>query len=569
LISTLFKSPQFVAWGLAALAAGAGLAYWSDSRRGRLLTRFADPRIFDKLFDPEAAGARRTKTGLLLAALVLFFVALAGPQWGVELVATRARMTQVILAIDTSASMLAEDLKPDRMSKAKNALSVLIDELSGARIGLVAFAGEAFVQCPITTDREALKSLLRGVEVGMIPQPGTAVGKAIGIGRRLLDKYPGHKAIVLLTDGEDHGSHPLMEARAAEKAGVHLFIVGIGTPDGEPIPERDEEGRVIGYKKDSKGKTVVTRLGESGLIELAAATRGAYFRASSSDKEVESIIEGIEAIEKSDSRTSSGNRFKNRYRFPLCAGFFLLLFEMLITEIRRKPPPGSRAVKSPAAMTLAAALLFLPPAGARAEAPAQPDAQGRGLVPSDIRLWEGNRSYRAQDYGEALKQYQKADPKDPKTRFNAGTALYQLGDIEGAEELFEGVTDPDHTPKGMAPKAYYNLGNSLYRQKRLPESAEAYKRCLLLDPSDDDCRHNLVLALRPQKQKPQQDPKDKKDKDKDKKQQPKERPKNGGLSKEDAERILQAVKEKERQAQKEIAKRRKAVPRGGSPKEDW
>ncbi|MFH1723518.1 MAG: VWA domain-containing protein [Elusimicrobiota bacterium] len=583
----LFRDPAYLGWMLLAAALAAGLAVWSERRTRRLRETFARPEILLRLFAAESIKARRLKYALGAGALVMLLAALAGPQWGVELVTSQGKGTQVVIAVDTSESMLAEDLKPNRMRRAQDALAILIDELSGSRVGLIAFAGEAFVQCPLTTDREAAKSLLRRLRTGMIPQAGTALGKAIELGTRMLGRYPGHKALVLLTDGEDHGSHPLVAARTAAEGGIHLFIIGMGTPEGEPIPVKDSSGRVVAYKKDKDGKTVVTRLGESGLIQLAAASKGAYYRAGPGDTEASAIVRAIGELEKSDIQAGSVNRYKNRYRFPLLAAFLLLLAELLLPELRHARPArrgGSPARLSPAnegprggpkTSALAALLLLAIPTSSRA-------------MPSDLRLWKGNKQYSGEDYGEALKQYEKADPSDPKSRFNAGAALYKLGDFGGAVELYEELArelDPGRSKgsgasrpkKGVriAPKAYYNLGNSLYREEKFQEAAEAYKRCLMLDPSDEDCRHNLVLTLKPPKKKKQ-----KKDSKKDQKNQKKEdpssqppskdRPRPQGLSKEDAERILRAVKEKEREAlRRQPVQRKSARPDERKPEVDW
>ncbi|HBL16779.1 MAG TPA: hypothetical protein DD417_08525 [Elusimicrobia bacterium] len=588
----LFRTPAYLGWTALAVLAGAALWFWSARRRRAISSAFAHPDVLRRLFPQEALGPRRVKYGLRLAALALMLLALAGPQWGVELVASRAKTTQVLLAVDTSSSMLVEDLKPNRIERTKNALAMLIEELKESRVGIIVFAGEAFVQCPITTDLQAARSLLHRITADMIPRPGTAVGKAINLATGLLAKYPGHKALVLLTDGEDHESEPLLAAQAAAEAGIRIYIIGIGTPEGEPIPLKDDAGHVVGYKKDRTGKTVISRLGEAELIQIAAATQGAYFRATTGEKEVYAVLREIEGLDKAETQSAAANRYKNRFRFPLLAAFLVLLLEMLLPELRTARFRRKKTGDAPPAATAAplAALLFLAACGpASAQTPATPSGPGteeqfhrEGAMPSGLRLWKGNSRYRKEDFGEALKEYQKADPGDPKTRFNAGDALYKLGDLDTAQQLFESATDPKSVPRGMAPKAYYNLGNTLFRKKQFKEAAEAYKRCLLLDPSEEDCRHNLVLALRPrqpQKDDPKkpdpqkQDKKDEPDKknDKEKPPEPKERPKPQGMSREDAERILQAVKEKEDSAQRRQAELKQQAAKEGQhrPEVDW
>lgn len=551
----LFREPAYLVWALLALAASAALAGWSKRRRKRMLERFAGAGVLPRLFDTGALEVRRRRYLLRAAALVALLIALAGPQWGIRLVTTRSVGTQIMIAVDTSLSMLAEDLKPNRIERAKSALAQLINGLKGNRIGLIAFAGEAQVQCPLTTDSGAVKSFLRRIEAGMIPQQGTAIGSAVRLATSYLEKYPGHKAIVLLTDGEDHRSRPLEAVRAAAEAGVHVYILGMGTPEGEPIPVKEGD-RITGYKKDSKGETVISRLNETGLIKLAAASAGAYYRATNSGEEVQALLRSLDDLEKSDIRSGAVNRYRNHYRYPLLLALILLALEMLIPETRR--PAASAGRGSPVSLAVLALIL------------------SGCSMPSDLQLLRGNSKYRSEEFGEALKRYEKADTQDRKTPFNRGAALYKMGDYSGAEKSYAKLTDPDQVPEGMAPKSYYNLGNSLYKQKRFPEAADAYKRCLMLDPNEEDCRHNLVLALRPPpkgKKKDQKKPKKDK-KDNQSKQQSSsartKRNKQGELSKEDAERILQAVREKERAVIKNRAARQRAVkksrPRGG---EDW
>ncbi|HVE12619.1 MAG TPA: VWA domain-containing protein [Elusimicrobiota bacterium] len=567
----LFQRPG---WFLAALAAAllsAGLLRWSEERRRRIAALFAREETLARLFPARALARRRLKFALEAGTLVLGLLALAGPQWGVELVAAQGSGIQAVIAIDVSLSMLAEDLKPSRMERAKEALSLFIDGLKGERVGLIAFAGEAQMQCPITTDSDAVKSLLRRVSPGMVSPPGTAIGKAVALGGRMLQRYPGQKALVLLTDGEDHGSKPEDAVRAAAAAGVRLYVIGMGTPEGAPIPLRDGAGAVTGYKKDSHGQTVVTRLGEKPLIELAAAGGGAYYRASPSDEEVGKILDQIRALEKSRAPTSATNRYRNRYRFPLAAAVLLLLLELLTPELGSESGPSfleRLAAKAKAGAPLALALAALGLSGCGA--------------PTDMRLWRGNSAYGKEKFDEALKRYEgaaRAAPKDPRPVFNSGAALYKMGEHERASQAFESLSDPKKTPPPLAVKSLYNMGNALYRGQKKKESIEAYKKCLLADPADEDCRYNLVVALKDQKK--DQDKKDQ-NKDQDKKDQDKKddknRPQSGGgtpppqqgLSREDAERILQAVREKERAAMKQLpAQRESARPGNGPVAEDW
>ena len=575
---TLFRDPWYLLAAFFAVLLGVTLAFWARRRRNRLAAAFADPVLLERLFDPQALRTRTRISAMRLAALFFLLLALAGPQWGVELVTSHAKGTQVVIALDTSTSMLAEDLKPNRLARAKSAISQLIDGLVGSRVGIVAFAGDAFLQCPLTTDASAAKSILRRLLPGMIRRPGTELGKAIEVSVEMLSKFEGHKALVLLTDGENHGKNALEMAKKASEEGVHIFVIGTGTPEGVPIPVKNPDDRVIGYKKDRTGKTVISRLGENSLIKVAQASQGAYFRATPTEEEIEEILRQIDALDKTEIKGGTANRYQNRYRFPLVLAFLSLLMALAWPELPRKP----RGKKIPAVAALL--LLMFCTVGPRA-------------MPAEVDVWRGNGDYQDGNYGKALQHYHESGPETDKGLFNGGAALYKMGETEKAAGVYGALIerlDPDPTSpalpleldpkrKATAPKAYYNLGNSLYTMKRYDDAAAAYKRCLILDPSDEDCRHNLVLSLRPrdkkkqqQKKKDQKKKKDKKDEKKDKKDDkgkppsPKDRPRQQEFSKEDAERLLKAVREKERAAQKRQPLQQNAAKSDPSKVgEDW
>ena len=555
----LFREPWLVAAAALAGALATALGAWGQGRRERLTALFATPLVAARLFPAAATAARRRKYNLRAAALLFLVLALAGPQWGVELIESKVKTSQAVVAVDLSLSMLTEDVKPNRLERAKGALSLILDGMAGQRVGVVAFSGDAFVQCPMTTDLAAARALIRRLEAGRLPRQGTSLGRAVSVGTGLLSRYPGRKALVLVTDGEDRAGEALKAAGDAAEAGVTLVILGVGTPEGAPIPVKDAEGRTTGYKKDKSGATVVSRLGETGLAQLAAATRGAYWRLSNDDSEVAAVLRALRETDASEAAAAAGARYKNRYRIPVTAAVLLLLAELIMPEVPRRRSSGVKA-GARAGLAFALLLAFVPRAAAE---------------PAEWSLWRGNRAWKRGDPGEALKQYQKQEEKAPRARYNAGAARYSLGDFEGAEHQFAAVAQdiPGSARDGVRGNdAYYNLGNSLYRRQRLPEAADAYKRCLMIDPNDEDCRHNLVLALRPQKQRNQ--PEKNKDKPQDDKKDkqgnppPGQRPKSQGMSREDAERIMQAAAEREKEA-------RKRQPLKGSEKEgagqedDW
>jgi Ca-activated chloride channel family protein len=536
----LFQKPIFLLWALAAAGGAAALAAAADSRRRRLLGAFAMEKTLARVRTCDPSAPRRARLLLDSGALVLLLLALAGPQWGVELVETINPGSQTVIAVDTSMSMLAEDIEPSRMGKAQSALSQLLDGLRGTRVGLVAFAREAHIQCPVTYDVDAAKSLLKGVRVGMIPQEGTDVPKAIRLAVSMLKRYPGEKGLVLLTDGENHGGDPDAAALEAAEAGVRIYLIGTGTPEGAPIPVRDASGALSGYMKDSRGQTVLSKLGEPSLMKLAAAAGGAYYRASPSESEVAEILRQVSGLKASGASRGTSTRMRNRFRIPLAAAFLLLMAGLLVPE----GPGWSRLAGAVKAASILA--LFLLAAGCSPR--------------EDIGLWRGNRAYRGGRYEDALARYLGAS-RGRKGLFNSGDARYKMGDFERAGEAFEKAARSKGASRKEAAAAYHNLGNSRFRREDFPGAAEAYRRCLTLSPGDEDCRHNLALSLHPPKKRPEDQKKKqdsqgggKKDRqDQERRQQSGSKPqgqaeRRSGMSREDAERILQAVRERERQA---------------------
>lgn len=569
----LFRDPAWLGWLCLWLAAFVVLARFASARRAALIQAFGRPETLARLAPKEAEERRAWRTGLEAAGVGFLFLALAGPQWGVQLVTSEATGIQVLLAVDTSRSMLAEDVQPSRIEKAKSELHQLIDGLKGQRVGIIAFAGRSHLVCPLTTDIDAAKSMLDRVQVGMIPQQGTAVGDAIAKAAALLGKYPGRKAVVVLSDGEDRRGDPLGQAKAAVDAGVRVYVLGVGTPEGGPIPLRDATGALVGYQKDKKGETVVSRLAEAPAIRLAAAGQGAYYRATPQETEAGQILKHLAELDRTRIQSGSANVFKNRYRFPLGVGILLLLIALAIPERASAAPPAGPSDRRRRAPALAGAGRALVPVLAALL------LSGCGM-PAAFDLWSGNRSYDGGDYDRAADRYAEAGksaPNDPRPVFNAGAAEYKRGQFDSAVEAYNQLADSPKTPRRIAPSALYNLGNSHFRKEEYAQAADAYRRCLLLDPKDEDCRHNLVQSLKakknpPPKQDKKQDKKDDKDKKggQDNKQQPpppKPRPRPNEMSQEDAERILQAVKERERALQRQQVQQKGVKPQ--QEEEDW
>ena len=332
----LFRHPLVLLWAVLGMGLALLAFYIGHLRHQKLMRALGDASLIEDLLPPETKGRRRLKNFLLLSALALAFLAWAGPQWGVELMSSEMMTNHIVIAVDTSYSMLARDIKPSRLENAKRMLQTLIDQLGGYRIGIAAFSGKAYIQCPITTDPDALKYFVAQMEAGMLPEQGTNLSDAVNLSSAMLGRYPGRKALILLTDGEDHSKELDKAVKNAEAAGVSIFAVGIGSPDGDLIPVETLNGPVE-YRKSREGKTVVSKLGEQTLINLAAQTGGAYVRYTDPDSVTAALYKSVQDLGSSKWKARSRSIYKNRYQFPLFLALLLLLIEFLIPEAGRAP----------------------------------------------------------------------------------------------------------------------------------------------------------------------------------------------------------------------------------------
>jgi len=299
-------------------------------REKKLLEKFGQPALLQRL--SSAHGMRKKiKAGLLAGSLFFLILSAARPQFGMRLVDVKQQGADVVIAVDVSNSMLAEDLKPNRLEKAKTLLSRLIQQLGGNRVGIIAFAGNAFWQCPLTFDISSANLFLQIMDANLIPLPGTAIGSALRLGVQGLSKTaPKSKAIILLTDGEDHKSDPEGAADEAAKQGVKIYAIGFGNPAGEPIPVRDDKGNFSGYKKDKKGTVVMSKLDEALLTRITSVTGGEYFRAQDGDIEVNRLVDEVNGLEKQKLASRHYQQYEDRYQYFLALGLLLLLIEFII-----------------------------------------------------------------------------------------------------------------------------------------------------------------------------------------------------------------------------------------------
>jgi Ca-activated chloride channel family protein len=309
---------------------------WAFYSRRRALERFVAQPLAQRLAESVRPVARRWKAVLLVTVVLLTLVALTEPRWGFEWREVKHRGMDVAVLLDVSKSMLTEDVRPNRLTQAKFAVQDLLEKLHGDRVGLVAFAGTAFVQCPLTVDYEAFRLTLKDADSRIIPRGGTAIGAAIRTALKAFEAGEGRdRAIVLITDGEETESDALAAADEAAQAGVRIYAVGVGSPDGELIPVR-EDGKPMDFLKDSDGKVVKSRLDEQTLQQLALKTGGMYVRSAAGDFGMDAIYDkGISTLQRKEYETRLHKRYFERYQWPLGLALALLFVESFLTDRRK------------------------------------------------------------------------------------------------------------------------------------------------------------------------------------------------------------------------------------------
>ena len=290
-----------------------------------------------KLLSASVSRKRQVwKAAILIAGVFFLVLALARPQFGTKMKTVKREGQDIVIALDVSLSMMAEDIKPNRLEKAKHEIGTMIDKFQGDRVGLVAFAGKAFVQCPLTLDYGAAKMFLDAMDPSLIPVLGTAVGEAVTKSASCFSEQERkHKILILITDGEDHIGNPLEAAKVAAREGVVIYTVGIGSLEGVPIPVADERGYSTGFKKNREGGVVMTKLDELTLEKIALETGGKYYRATPGEAELTRIYEEILKMEKKSLASKQFEQYEERFQSLVGIALFLLVLEVMITERKR------------------------------------------------------------------------------------------------------------------------------------------------------------------------------------------------------------------------------------------
>nr|WP_320021394.1 VWA domain-containing protein [uncultured Draconibacterium sp.] len=322
-------------WGLLIIPLLAMFFAWSRISRRRALKKFGQQEILGQLMPYSSGNRPVVKFIILMLALAFFIVGIARPQFGSKLKTEKREGVELMIALDVSNSMMAEDIQPNRLERAKRAISRLIDRLKDDKIGLIVFAGDAYTQLPITSDYNSAKLFLNSVNTQIVPKQGTAIGAAIDLARKsFTPNGEANKAIVIITDGENHEDDALASAKAALDEGAIVHTIGMGLPSGSPIPVL-RNGQTD-YLKDRDGNVVVTKLNEQMLEQIAAAGGGIYVRANNAQVGLNALFDEINAMEKQEMETRTYSEYDDQFQYFFAVGLFLLLLEFVILERKNK-----------------------------------------------------------------------------------------------------------------------------------------------------------------------------------------------------------------------------------------
>lgn len=305
--------------------------------RKKAIDKFGESHMVFKLMPMASFRKLRLKFFLFCLSLIFIIIGLANPQIGSKMEEVKREGVDLMIAIDLSNSMLAEDLQPNRLMRAKQSISRLIDRLDGDRIGLVVFAGDAYVQLPITTDYSAAKLFLSTINTNIVPTQGTAIGKAIELSINSFDvSNDQNKAIIIITDGENHEDDAIQKAKEAEDMGIFVHTIGMGSAEGGPIPIKNRYGTITSYQKDKSGNTVITKLNEEMLKEIAANGGGSYIRANSTQSGLDALFKEINKMEKKEIGSKVFTDYKDRFQWFLGIALLLLIIESLLRNTKNK-----------------------------------------------------------------------------------------------------------------------------------------------------------------------------------------------------------------------------------------
>ena len=521
------------------------------------LRRFGQMELVRQLMPDVSRFRPLVKFWLMLTALILLIVMLARPQFGTKISHEKRTGIETIICMDISNSMLAEDVAPSRLDRSKMMVENLVDHFSNDKIGLIVFAGDAFVQLPITSDYVSAKMFLSSISPSMISTQGTDIAAAISMATHSFTQQQGvGKAIIVITDGEDHEGGAVEAAKEAESKGMRVYLLGVGSTGGAPIPTGDGD-----YMKDASGQTVMTGLNEQMCRDIAQAGGGAYIHVENNSNAQQQLDNELDKLAKKEIESTIYSDYDEQFQAVGILVLLLLIIEICVLEVCNPLLKRLSLFKRNPKAT-AVLLLLLVSVGMQAQSDRQ-------------MIRQGNKQFRLGNSAEAEVSYRKAvekNPRNPQANYNLGNALMLQRKDSAAVAQWESAAKIETNPLRRA-MAYHNMGVMCQQRKMFGEAIEAYKEALRNNPADDQTRYNLAVCKRQQQQQQQnqqnkddqqnKDNKDNKDQKKDeqkqdqKKDEQKQQKQNQDkqqMSRENAEQMLNAAIQEEKQTQERMKK---------------
>lgn len=550
-----FESPQYL-YLLLVLVALAAIHYYIIYRKKQQVKRFGDPELTRQLFLGVSRWRPEVKFWITMLALASFIVALARPQFGTRLDTRERTGIEAIIALDVSNSMLAEDVKPNRLEKAKMMVSNMVDGMRDDKIGLIVFAGQAFVQLPITSDYVSAKMFLETISPSMMSVQGTDIAEAINLSMRSFTQQEDvSRAIFVITDGEDNEARGVEAAKQAASKGVRVYVLGIGNPGGAPIPIPGTGQYII----DDEGNTVISKLSEEMCREIATAGNGSYIYVDNSSSAQKKLSEQVDRLAKAKMESQIYSEYDEQFQGFVLIGILLLLLDVFLLERESKSTWLSNLFHRGRPVAALFLLIF------SLTAMAQTDRD---------YIRRGNRLMRDSVYDKAQVEYQKAIEKDntnPISHFNLGNALLYQNKAEDAMKEYETAARLEKDKTRLA-QIYHNMGVVLQSAKQFDKAVACYRNSLRNDPTNDETRYNYALSLfQLKKNQGGQDNQDQQKDDKgqdekkeqkqqqqkqeqDKKDEQQQQPQPEQMSRENAEQMLNAAMQDEKATQEKIQK---------------
>jgi Ca-activated chloride channel family protein len=515
----------------------------------------------------------RIKLGLFFISIVFLILAIANPQIGVKGEKIKGQGLDIMLLLDVSNSMLAEDIQPNRISRSKFFITKFLDQLKHDRVGLVLFAGSSYLQVPLTIDFTSIKMSMPIIDPSNFPSQGTNIGEAVTMAGNTLGLTESKsKAIVIITDGEDHDQEASAAIETARKNGIKVFAIGVGEEKGAPIPVGNGE-----YKKDENGNIVMTSFNRSVLENLASIGNGSFYHLGQQGDIVEDVVAELNKLEGKDFEDFDMSNFNSYFYWFALAALLLFFVEFMLPSLDYK-----QFLKNISSIVFL--ILFSLSATAQTKEIEAQYKKSRTLIRN------GNSSYQNNNFDKAELNYRKAlviDPKSKSANYNLGNTLYSQQKFQESQEYYEKSIDKNDDKLSRA-RAYHNIGNTCFKSNQLEQAILAYENALKINPSDMETKYNLAMAKKQQQNKgggkndQKQDKKDNQNKKDDQKKSggngnPQEKPEeaksepkpdNKSMSKEQAQRLLEALKNQEQNTQNKMeAKKTKPEPKKGE--KDW